>query len=294
MSGEARARRSLLPRLRRHGTAAAQLSPAALFVLAFAVAPLVVFLLYSFWKVQNFEIVTEWNLDNYGEALGEEVYRQAFLNTLRIAGSAAILATLIAYLFAHAMRFHLRRWQEPLLFCVIVALFSGYLVRIFAWRTLLGEHGFINETLLSIGIIDEPLGFLLYNRIAAVVVLANFLVPLAILPIYGVLQNVDEREVLAARDLGCTAAGAFRRVTLPLAWPGIAAALALTFIIAAADYLTPTLVGGVNGTMIGQTIATTFLDSFDWPAGAAISFVTLALTLLIVATVRLVGNRVLR
>jgi len=294
VSSEARARRPLAPRLRRRGAAAAQISPAALFVLAFAVAPLVIFLLYSFWKVSNFEIVSEWNLGNYSEALGEEVYRRAFLNTLRIAGSAALLATLIAYLFAHAMRFHLRRWQEPLLFCVIVALFSGYLVRIFAWRTLLGEHGFINETLLSIGIINEPLGFLLYNRIAAVVVLANFLVPLAILPIYGVLQNVDEREVLAARDLGCGPAGAFRRVTLPLAWPGIAAALALTFIIAAADYLTPTLVGGVNGTMIGQTIATTFLDSFDWPAGAAISFVTLALILLIVATVRLLGNRVLR
>ena len=152
--------------------------------------------------------------------------------------------------------------------------------------TLLGEHGFINESLLSLGIVGQPLTFLLYNRVAAVIVLANFLVPLAILPIYGVLQNVDEGEVLAARDLGCGSAGAFRRVTLPLAWPGIAAALALTFIIAAADYLTPTLVGGVNGTMIGQTIATTFLDSFDWPAGAAISFVTLALTLLIVAVVR--------
>jgi len=83
-------------------------------------------------------------------------------------------------------------------------------------------------------------------------------------------------------------------VTLPLAWPGIAGALALTFIIAAADYLTPTLVGGVSGTMIGQTIATTFLDSFDWPAGAAIAFVTLVLTLLIVALVRWIGNRVLR
>ena len=293
-TNSARLSRAVSGRLRRRGALAAQISPATLIVLAFAVAPLVVFLLYSFWKVSEYEIVSDWNLGNYSEALGDDVYRRAFLNTLRIAGSAALLATVIAYLFAHAMRFHLRRWQEPLLFCVIVALFSGYLVRIFAWRTLLGEHGFINESLQSLGIIGEPLTFLLYNRLAAVVVLANFLIPLAILPIYGVLQNVDEGEVLAARDLGCGPFGAFRRVTLPLAWPGIAGALALTFIIAAADYLTPTLVGGVSGTMIGQTIATTFLDSFDWPAGAAIAFVTLALTLLIVALVRWIGNRVLR
>jgi spermidine/putrescine transport system permease protein len=273
---------------------AVQLIPATGFVLAFAVAPLVVFLLYSLWRVSNYEIVSEWNLDNYRRAFADEVYRTALINTIRIAGMAAVVATVIAYGFAHALRFHLRRWQEPLLFLVILALFSGYLVRIFAWRTLLGDQGIVNETLQRLGVIDEPLTFLLYNRTAAVLVLANFLVPLAILPIYGALQNIDDGAVAAARDLGCTAAGAFRRVTLPLAWSGVSAAFALTFVIAAADYLTPRLVGGVSGTMIGQSIATTFLDSFDWPAGAAVAFVTLACTLAIVTAVRVAGRRILR
>jgi spermidine/putrescine transport system permease protein len=271
-----------------------QLAPATTFVVAFVVAPLAVFLLYSLWRVSNYQIVSEWNLENYKRAFTDEVYRTALINTIRIAGMAAVVATVVAYGFAHALRFHLRRWQEPLLFLVIVALFSGYLVRIFAWRTLLGDQGIVNETLQSIGLIDEPLTFLLYNRTAAVLVLANFLIPLAILPIYGALQNIDDGEVAAARDLGCTAAGAFRRVTLPLAWGGISAAFALTFIIAAADYLTPRLVGGVSGTMIGQSIATTFLDSFDWPAGAAVAFVTLACTLLIVTVVRIAGRWILR
>jgi spermidine/putrescine transport system permease protein len=274
--------------------ALAQLAPATSFVLAFMVAPLAVFLLYSLWRVSNYEIVSQWNLENYRRAFTDEVYRTALINTIRIAGMAAVVATVVAYGFAHAMRFHLRRWQEPLLFLVIVALFSGYLVRIFAWRTLLGDQGIVNETLQALGLTDEPLTFLLYNRTAAVIVLANFLIPLAILPIYGALQNIGDGEVQAARDLGCTAAGAFRRVTLPLAWRGLSAAFALTFIIASADYLTPRLVGGVSGTMIGQSIATTFLDSFNWPAGAAVAFVTLGCTLLIVTVVRVVGGWILR
>lgn len=282
------------PLLRKRAILGMQLAPATLFILAFALAPLVLFFVYSFWKVENYQIVSSWNLQNYADALGDDIYRRAFLNTVQIAGAAAVLATGIAYLFAHAMRFHLGRWQEALLFGVIVALFSGYLVRIFAWRTLLGENGFINTTLQSLGIINDPLTFLLYNRVAAIIVLANFLIPLAILPIYSVLQNIDEREILAARDLGCGPFRAFARVTLPLAWPGIAGGFALTFIIASADYLTPSLVGGANGTMIGQTIATTFLDSFNWPAGAAIASVTLVLTLLIVVFVRAIGKRVLR
>jgi spermidine/putrescine transport system permease protein len=278
----------------RKGVLALEASPATAFVLAFAVAPLVIFFLYSFWEVSNYVIVSNWNLDNYAKAFGESAYRDVYLNTLRIGGLAALVATVVAYLFAHAMRFHLRRWQEPLLFLVIVALFSGYLVRIFAWRTLLGDQGFINEILQSVGLIDQPLTFLLYNRTAAILVLSNFLLPLAILPIYGVLQNIDDAEILAARDLGCGAAGAFWKVTLPHAWPGIWSAFALTFIVASADYLTPSLVGGVDGTMIGQTIATTFLESFNWPAGAAIAFVTLAGTLVFVTVVRVVGDRVLR
>lgn len=271
-----------------------QVAPATLFVLVFAIAPLGLFLVYSFWDVQNYDIVSNWNIENWKLIVEDEVYRDSLINTIRIAGFAAVIATVVAYLFAHAMRFHLRRWQETLLFLVIIALFSGYLVRIFAWRTLLGDKGIINEMLIKIGLIDDPLTFLLYNRIAAVIVLANFLVPLAILPIYSALQNIDEREVHAARDLGCTSGGAFRRVTLPLAWPGIAAAFALTFIIASADYLTPRLVGGVEGTMIGQTIATTFLDTFDWPAGAAVAFSALIVTLMIVTAVRYAGKKVLR
>lgn len=273
---------------------ALQISPAMAVMIAFVVAPLVVFAIYSLWKLREFQIVSEWNLDNYSEAVSSSVFRSLLWNTVKIAGMVAIATVTIAYVFAHVLRFHLRRWQEPLLFLVIVASFSGYLVRIYAWRTILGEGGVINKALQEVGLIGHPVSFLLFNRFAAVIVLSNFLLPLAVLAIYSGLQGVKDSELEAARDLGAGAGQTFRRVTLPLAWPGIYAAFALCFIFAAGDYITPQLVGGTSGTMVGVIIANAFNAQFNWPQGAALSFVMLAVVLVVLGLVRVVGNRVLR
>jgi spermidine/putrescine transport system permease protein len=264
------------------------------FLVAAMVVPLGFFFLYSLWAVRDFEIVPHWNLGNYWEAISRESYRLVLLNTLRIAASASVVTVLVAYGLAHAMRFHFRRWQSPLFFACIVALFSGYLVRIFAWRTILGDKGLVNSLLMRLDIVQEPLTFLLYNRLAATVVLCNFLVPLALLPIYSSLQNIGDTEIEAARDLGCTAFGALRRVVLPLAWPGIFAAFALSFIVASGDYVTPFLVGGVSGTMIGISISDSFLNAFNWPRGAALCFLTLACTLAVVAVFRWTTARIVK
>jgi spermidine/putrescine transport system permease protein len=271
-----------------------QLLPTTVFLLVFLVGPVAVFFVYSFWTVAGFDLAPVWNLDNYRDALGDEIYRSLFVQTIATAASAAAITTVIAYTFAHAIRFHLRRYQEPLLFLVVVALFSGYLVRIYAWRTILGDEGVINTALLTLGIVSEPLSFLLFSRVATTITLVNFLVPLAVLPIYAALQNVRDEEIEVARDLGASAAGAFRRVTLPLAWNGIFAAFALTLIIAAGDYVTPQLVGGTSGAMIGRTIASTFGTAFNWPLGAALSFLTLAFVLAILGVLKLASGRVVR
>jgi spermidine/putrescine transport system permease protein len=171
---------------------------------------------------------------------------------------------------------------------------SGYLVRIYAWRTILGDEGVINQTLITLGLIQQPLSFLLFSRIATIIVFVNFLTPLAILPIYAALQNVRDEEIEAARDLGASAAAAFWRVTLPLAWGGIFSAFALTFIISAGDYVTPQLVGGTSGGMIGRTIASTFGTAFNWPLGAALSFLTLAFVLVILGMLRAASARIVR
>jgi spermidine/putrescine transport system permease protein len=280
--------------LRDRLTRAAQLAPATLFLGLFLLAPLGVFLVYSFWVTRSYQLVSDWTVSNYVDALTSSIYRSLFFKTLEIALIAAAITTAVAYAFAHAIRFHLRRFQEPLLFLVMVALFSGYLVRIYAWRTILGDEGIINSALRRIGLIDQPVSFLLYSRTAAIIVFVNFLAPLAILPIYAALQNVRQEEVEAARDLGAGAVNAFRKVTLPLAWNGVFAAFSLTFIIAAGDYVTPQLVGGTSGSMIGRAVVDSFGITFDWPLGSALSFLTLAFTLAILAVFRVVSGRIVR
>ncbi len=272
----------------------AQLTPATAFLLVFLVGPLAVFLIYSFWVTRSYQLISDWNIENYREALTQGVYRDLFRNTIEIAIVAAAITTSLAYTYAHLIRFQLRRFQNVLLFVAIVALFSGYLVRIYAWRTILGDEGIMNRALLSLGLVDKPLSFLLYSRAAALIVLVNFLVPLAILPIYAALQNVSDDQIDAARDLGAGAFQAFRKVTLPLAWNGVFVAFSFTFIIAAGDYVTPQLVGGTSGAMIGRAIADKFGVTFAWPLGAALSFLTLAFVLAILSVIRFASRRVLR
>lgn len=271
-----------------------QLAPVCVFLSVFFIAPLAVFFLFSFWTTKNYNIVPDWTFGNYTGALSDDVYRTLLKNTLMVAGITSVTVVILAYSFAHALRFHLQRWQEPLLLLVVVAMFSGYLVRIFAWLTLLGDQGIINELLQSVGAINEPLSFLLFNRTAVIIVLTNFGVPLAILPIYAALQNVQDAEIEAARDLGCGAGTAFRRVILPLAWPGIFFAFALTFAISAGDYVVPQMVGGASGTMVGKAIADTFNLAFDWPRGAALSFLTLGATMIVILIVKTVGWRIVK
>lgn len=271
-----------------------QLTPVMVFYGVFFVAPLAIFFLYSFWTVDGYDIVARWTLGNYADAVSDPVYRSLMRNTLVIAAIVSAITLVIAYAFAHALRFHLARWQEPLLLLVLVALFSGYLVRIYAWRTILGNEGIVNEGLRALGVIEQPLSFLLYNRWAAILVLVNFAVPVAILPIYAALQNVQGEAIEAARDLGCGRFTAFRRVTLPLAWPGLFFSFALTFVIAAGDYVVPQLVGGSSGTMVGKIISDKFALAFDWPGGAALAFTALACVLLVLAVVKLVGDRAIR
>jgi spermidine/putrescine transport system permease protein len=292
-SGASSRRTQFLARKREPALIGAQVLPITVFLAAFFIAPLAVFFVYSLWRTSGFTIEHSWGLQSYKDVVSDPVNRKLIIRTIEIALEASLCTILVAYTFAHIIRFQLRRWQEPLLFLVLIALFSGYLVRIYAWRTILGGTGILNTTLEQVGLIGQPLTFLLYSRFATILVLTNFLVPLAILPIYASLQNVDDSSVDAARDLGCGPLRTLRRVTLPLAWPGLFAAWALSFIIAAGDYVTPQLVGGVSGTMIGNIVVSDFGVSFNWTEGAALSFITLAVVLTIIGVVGKAGAWVL-
>jgi ABC-type spermidine/putrescine transport system permease subunit II len=257
------------------------------------VAPVGVFFLYSFWTSGLFEVEQEWTLDNYQRVLTDPLYRSTIVRTLVVGLSVAAITVPLAYAAAYVLTFKMtKRWRNRLLVLIALSIFSSYLVRIYAWKVILGPEGIVNRSLETVGIINEPLDFLLYGQFAVILTLVNLLLPYAILPIFASLQNVQADVVRAGRDLGAGPALTFARVTLPLSWHGTATAFVLIFILAAGDYVTPALVGGRGGSMAGRVVYDQFIFTGDWPFGAALAF-TLVLAFALVLVLGQAGTRLL-
>jgi spermidine/putrescine transport system permease protein len=266
-----------------------RVSPATVFLLVFFLVPVGVLCAYSFGHSTPFSLSFGLSPDNYVEALTTSLFRKLLWRSIWLGGLIGALCVVLAYPLAYAITLGpLRRRGDLILLLVLVSLFSAYIVRVYAWRTLLGRNGVINSALESLGLINNPLDFLLYSRFAVAVTLINVLVPLAVLPLYSSLAGTDRQLLEAAKTLGASPLQAFWRITLPLSSKGVIAAFALCFIIAAGDYVTPQLVGGTSGQLLGNVIVRRFGLSFDWPLGSALAFVliaAMALTVVLVAAV---------
>lgn len=249
-------------------------APAAVVFAGLFVAPVAFFFVMSFWRKKAMRLVPDFTLENYVETW--EKYAGVIAITLAIAAATAILTTTIAFAFAYLIRFKAGRLGPPLLFITLLTLFGGYLVKIYAWKSILGKDGILNSALLWLGFVREPLTIFIYNPGAVVVTLTYFLLPLAILPIYGSLRTIDDETIEAARDVGARPRHAFRDIVFPLARAGTLAAFTLSFLVAAGDYVTPRFVGGPYTAMIGDFIEQQFSLRFDWPMGSAMSFSVLA------------------
>ena len=245
--------------------------PVALYLVVLLVAPVSVMALYSFWKASFFTISHDFTLDNYLRIVDQTLYLPLILRSLAIGVVVALICVPLSYLVAFAVTFRFRRGGRTILILVMLSMLSSYLVRIYAWKTILGPQGAINQLLMSVGLVDEPLAFLLYGDFALIVTLTHILVPYAVLPIYSAMQNIDRQTLEASRDLGATASGTFWRVLLPQSMPGVTTAFIFCFILAAADYVTPQLVGGKSGMMIGRVIADQYGMAGNPPFGAALS-----------------------
>jgi ABC-type spermidine/putrescine transport system permease subunit II len=255
---------------------AAQLFPYATLLVALFLVPLAVLFVYSFWRVEDFTILHSWNLSNYGSAITDPFYVRLLLRSLGIGAAVAALCVLLSYPFAYIATFRYPRLRNALLFAALVSMFTSYLVRVYAFQTILGESGIINWLLMRAGILDHPLSFLLFNRFAVVITLTNVFLPYVLLPIWASMQNIDIHIVEAARDLGETPSGVFRRVILPFTTPGAIAGFTFAFVLASGDYVTTTLVGGTNGLMIGREIANAYGLTNNYPLGSALAFTMLA------------------
>ncbi|GAB7005476.1 ABC transporter permease [Nocardioides sp. AN3] len=251
--------------------------PLAALVTAVLVAPSVVGLWKSFHASSIYEIQQGFTLENWTHVVQDPTFWAAWATSLTIGGTTALMSVGLGFWLAHFMRFT-RPQSAQLVFAVLlVALVGGYLVRIYAWRTLLGDSGVINAVLIRSGMTHAPVQGLLFSPLAVFLALGSIYLPYATLMISAGLANVGDDEVEAARDLGASAFDAYRGVVVPLAGGAIFRAFVLIFLLSAADYVIPQLVGGAHTQMVGELIYTALVSGGDAGAGAATAFVSMIL-----------------
>jgi len=247
------------------------LSP-TLIVMAFSMCvPFAIMVLMSFWSQQAFEFDTTLTMANYGEAVERPLYQALLLRSLAISASCTVLTVLLAYPMAYYVAFHVHRHKLVWIILMTLPFWTSYLLRVFTWKIILGFNGVINSGLKGLGLIEQPLEFLLYSPTAVVITLAHAWAAFAILPIYVSLEKIDRSLLEAATDLGDGPVARFLRVTLPLSLPGIIAATLMIFIPTVGDYVTPALVGGPDGIMLANMIQALFGKVNNWPMGAALA-----------------------
>ena len=258
-------------------------------------APLVLLGLYSFWSQYGLTLDTHLTLDQYAHAFGRASYRSLFYRSLAISSVVTLVTVGLAYPMAYFVAFRVEKSKFIWLILLTIPFWTSYLLRVFAWKVILGYNGVINSGLMSLGIIHEPLQFLLYNPTAVVVTLAHAWAAFAILPIYVSLEKIDRSLLEAAADLGDGAVRRFLRITLPLSLPGVLGAAVLIFVPTTGDYVTPSLVGGPKGVMIANVIEVMFDKIGNWPLGAALAMASMAMvaiiTIIFVQAVRLAVAR---
>jgi spermidine/putrescine transport system permease protein len=214
-------------------------------------------------------------LSNFTFVFTDPLYRQVALTTLEIATIAMVVQLLISVPLAYIMAFKAGRFELPLLLALVLADELNPMVRIYAWRMLLGRKGLINGALEKVGLIDHPIDALLFNKFAVILVLSTSYVTYTAIPIYAAMKAIDLRLFEAARDLGASWTRIVRSVMLPLIAPGIFIALLLVYIPLFTEFATPALVGGTSGYMLGSAVNDLILQDGDLGGGAALSLLLL-------------------
>jgi len=269
-------------------------APPIIFLGVFLIAPLLLMAALSFRADLSGPLIQLWTptVQQYADVIGTPSYLRLLGTSIVVAGTVALLVVLLAYPLAYFLRFHAGRRAGLYLLLLLLPFWTSYLLRVVAWRLMLGTDGVVNSFLMSTGLVTEPIDALLYNRAAVVVTLVYVWIPFPALPILAAPQRGGPHLHEAAADLYAPPGEQFRRVTLPLSMPGVLIAFFLVFIPTVGEYVTPSLVGGPAGTMYGNIIQDFFTRAANWPFGSALSMVMLATTLIFSAiAVRLINVR---
>jgi spermidine/putrescine transport system permease protein len=260
--------------------------PAILLLGGFFLVPLGIIVVYSFWQVVDYNVVHHWTLDNYRYFFSVGAYVHTMWSTLWVSLTATAVALGLAFPFAYWLsRYVPRRLRAPLLVLVVVPFWTSYLLRVYSWLTILGEKGVLNRFLQWLGVTHHPLGVFLYDRPAVILVLVYLYFPFAALTLYSSIERFDWDQLRAAMDLGATPLGAIRRILVPQIRPGLVTAVIFVFIPILGEYLTPQIVGGTGGVMIGNLVVN-FFQAAEYTRGAAVSLLIAAFILLLLIVFR--------
>jgi spermidine/putrescine transport system permease protein len=267
------------------------LAPPAALMLVTIAAPLAIVFVYSMLSRGAYGgVELPWTVENYGRLI-DGLYAGIFLRSFALAGVATVLCIALGFPLALFIAQSGAR-KNFYLSLVILPFWTSFLIRLYAWMFLLRDTGLVNTTLKSLGLIREPLP-LLYNTGAVLLGLVYGFLPFAVLPLYATLERLDKSLLEAAADLGARPLAVLTRVTLPLCAPGIAAAAILVFVPCLGTYITSDLLGGSKTILIGNLVQNQFTSARDWPFGAAVSFVLMAIAVLLLFTVRRRGEELL-
>jgi spermidine/putrescine transport system permease protein len=235
--------------------------------------------------------VFNWEFANYTNSVSD--FSEQLVRSFEYAALATVFALIVGYPLAYVIAFRGGRWRNALLLAVIVPFFVTYLIRTLSWETILSDTGFVSDTLRTIGVLSDS-GRLLDTTVSVVAGITYNFLPFMILPLYASLERIDHRMLEAGYDLYGRRRDVFLRVTLPLSMPGVVAGTLLTFIPAVGDFINAELLGGPNQTMIGNVIQSRYLEVSDYPTAAALSFILMALMLLVVLVwARIAGTEAL-
>lgn len=269
----------------RHPASWVLLSPSLLWLAVCVLAPLSLLVVFSFWQVQNYTLVHAFTLSNYTDLFAaDQVYFPVLWKTIRLALLVTLTCLPLGYLIAYYVaRRAPARWRTFIYLLVLVPMWTSYAVRVYSWKTVLDTNGVLNDVLLSVGILKQPSLTFLYNTGAVYLALVSAMLPFMVMPIYSSLEKIPQSLVEASQDLNASPTRTFWRVTLPLSIPGILAGATFTFVFTIGDFVASQFLGGTTGMLVGRIVYSTFGLSFDWPSGAAMSFVLLLIVFAVIA-----------
>jgi putative spermidine/putrescine transport system permease protein len=255
--------------------------PATLVVAAVLGLPLVLLFRYSLNQYDRYDMMVEaFTLANYASIVQDAFFRSVLLRTIGIAAISTAITAVLAFPVAYFIARAPVRWKSALIICVVFPLLVGNLVRAAGWMAVMGNRGFLNQALIGLGVIGEPME-ILYTPAAVVTGIVAVVLPFMILTLQSVIENIDPSLEEAAGSLGARPLTTFRRVVLPLAMPGVVAGTALVFILCMNAYATPVLLGGPRFHVMGPQVYNQIVGQSNWPFGGALAFVLMGTTLVL-------------